>query len=124
MAPLSGAEEGLLTAAEGGRGRPRWFVLDAPTLEHLGCGLAVQHAPDGRGRDVKACAGEEGGDAPPARRGKQPLELRHHRGDKVSYWRATAEKDVAKFGGPLHGGLARKTGLEGPGRGGHYGVVG
>jgi hypothetical protein len=28
-------EEGLLTAAEGGRGRECWFLLDAPTLERL-----------------------------------------------------------------------------------------
>jgi DNA invertase Pin-like site-specific DNA recombinase len=28
-------EEGLLTPAEGGRGRARWFVLDTPTVERL-----------------------------------------------------------------------------------------
>jgi hypothetical protein len=64
------------------------------------CGCAVQYAFDGRRRDVKARAGKEVGDEPPAHHGKEPLALGDHRGDEVG---ELVDRDLGLHGctGPL-----------------------
>ena len=76
----------------------RWRLVGilggCPWGWRLGCGLAVQHAPDGARCDMKAGASQESGDASPAHQGKECLELDDHGCDEVG---ELVDRDGCRF---------------------------